>query len=397
MKVAIYTGRIPSTTFIENLIISTSMQGVKIYIYGSLNEKYQCFYDKNVFLFIRSRNRFKKLFNVIFQFLFLTLKTPSDLIILMKYYNKLKVKDSGGFLNWWSKVLPVILNKPDIFHLQWARSLNFWYFLKDKFNIKLVLSLRGAHINYSPLYDINLKNEYLELFPKVDYFHAVCRAISVEASKYGASLSNISVINSPIDIDHLKRIKITSQKKNKTFKFISVGRSHWKKGYHYSLHAFKKVILDRQDVTYEIILSNSPSEELLFLTNDLGLTDKVIFSKSISQKNIYKKIKSSNCLILPSVEEGIANVVFESMALSTPIITSDCGGMLEIITNNRNGLVFKSRDIKDLSKSMIKIINMNRISREKMITNAFNYVSKNNNFFLIGSKMKKLYLNVIDE
>ena len=53
-------------------------------------------------------------------------------------------------------------------------------------------------------------------------------------------------------------------------------------------------------------------------------------------------MRESDCLILPSVQEGISNVVLESMAIGLPIISSDCGGMKEIINDGRNGFLFSS-------------------------------------------------------
>ena len=80
--------------------------------------------------------------------------------------------------------MPVVNNLPDIFHIQWAKSLEEWIFLKDIFDIKLVLSLRGSHITYSPLSNEKLAKNYVAYFPKVDCFHAVSLAIANEASKY---------------------------------------------------------------------------------------------------------------------------------------------------------------------------------------------------------------------
>ena len=51
-------------------------------------------------------------------------------------------------------------------------------------------------------------------------------------------------------------------------------------------------------------------------------------------------MKNSDCFILPSVQEGISNVVLESMAIGLPVVNSDCGGMKEIINNGKNGFIF---------------------------------------------------------
>ncbi|MFL2983043.1 MAG: glycosyltransferase [Candidatus Neomarinimicrobiota bacterium] len=83
-----------------------------------------------------------------------------------------------------------------------------------------------------------------------------------------------------------------------------------------------------------------------------------------------KKIKLSDCLILPSVEEGIANVVLEAMALGTPVISSNCGGMNEIIRNKENGYLFQKRNPKYLSKVMEDVIFLDKDQRMSIINNA---------------------------
>ena len=76
-----------------------------------------------------------------------------------------------------SKILPVLNHTPDIFHIQWAKSLPFWFFLKDIYGVKIVLSLRGSHINYSAYANDSLARNYNILFPKVDKMHAVSKKI----------------------------------------------------------------------------------------------------------------------------------------------------------------------------------------------------------------------------
>ena len=71
-------------------------------------------------------------------------------------------------------------------------------------------------------------------------------------------------------------------------------------------------------------------------------------------------MKQSDCLILPSVQEGISNVVLESMAIGLPVISSDCGGMKEVINYGKNGFYFPARDSITLEKLLLKVMNLSK-------------------------------------
>ena len=119
---------------------------------------------------------------VIVQMVRLLITAPRKYYKLVTYYREISKNQSDGFLNWWGKVLPVVNNQPDIFHIQWAKALPYWVFLKELFGVRIVLSLRGTHITLSPIADIHLANQYRTLFPKVDKFHAVSKSIQEIAS-----------------------------------------------------------------------------------------------------------------------------------------------------------------------------------------------------------------------
>ena len=128
----------------------------------------------------------------------------------------------------------------------------------------------------------------------------------------------------------------------------------------------------------------------MYQVNDLDLSKRVEFIRVKSQLQVYQKIKQSNSLILPSVEEGIANVVLESMALGTPVISSDCGGMNEVVKNN-NGYLFKNRDSLHLAEVMQKMVLLKSKMREEMIINAKNHIEKNHNPMTFSDEFNDFY------
>ena len=233
------------------------------------------------------------------------------------------------------------------------------------------------------------------MFPKVDFFHAVSYAILNEASKYFDIKSKSQIIYTGFNNLILKKKK--KYKTTTSFKFISVGRYHWKKGYQYSISAINILLKAGYDVNYTIITEGQPTEEILYQIQDMRIFNNIQLISLAKQEDIYRKIINSSCLILSSVEEGIANVVIEAMGLGTPVISSDCGGMSEVISNNENGLLYKSRDVNSLVSSMKNMIEMEDKDRNMMIENAKNKIKSEFSMDRLGSKMYKLYLNVLNE
>ena len=130
-------------------------------------------------------------------------------------------------------------------------------FLKYRFGVKIVLSLRGTHINCSPLNDEKLINSYRKNFPIINRFHAVSKSLANEAIKYGAQKKRIEIIPSPINVKLIK-IKKENWKIKHTFKILSVGRNKWVKGLHIALSAIKEICDIGFDINYKIITQDAP-------------------------------------------------------------------------------------------------------------------------------------------
>ena len=54
--------------------------------------------------------------------------------------------------------------------MQWARDLEFYAFLKTRFDIPMVVSLRGAHMHYTPIVSPYIADVYRAIFPEIKGF-----------------------------------------------------------------------------------------------------------------------------------------------------------------------------------------------------------------------------------
>lgn len=347
LKIAIYSGEIPSTTFIERLIVGVAGSGAEVILFGALHHPPT--YSSRVKVVGYRLTRLSKFLHLLRFTVLLSLFKRQEKKRLDTYLNQ----HQSSNLYTKVKYYPVLWHQPDVLHIQWAKGLDDWMWVQE-FGMKLVLSLRGAHINYSPIADTVLAEMYRQHFPKVDGFHAVSKAIGLEAQKYGAHANRITVVYSGLDLNPMPPIEAKTSHGKTVFKIISVGRPHWKKGYTYALDACKLL----KDAGFEFeytIIGGADAIEYQYQLHDLGLQNEVRLVRQRSFEQVQTMIQDSDLLLLPSVEEGIANVVLEAMSLGTLVLSTDCGGMDEVLTNGDNGFLVPIRDSKAIADAVVRI------------------------------------------
>jgi glycosyltransferase involved in cell wall biosynthesis len=111
----------------------------------------------------------------------------------------------------------------------------------------------------------------------------------------------------------------------------------------------------------KILGDGTQRKNLEAMRNQFGLKNKIEFlGFKNNPANFYQQI---DILIIPSLWEGLSIVALEAMAVGVPIIASNSGGLREIIKDDstyggstkggKTGLLFKSRNSKDLAKKIL--------------------------------------------
>jgi colanic acid/amylovoran biosynthesis glycosyltransferase len=345
MKLIIFDGTFKTTAFINRLIEGLVKNGVEVYVMG-FNEELKRPIDGVTYVSLgNSQSQVK--------FLWTSLKWGFSSNAVLKTISLL-LKGRKSVLKKINLSAALSDIQPDIVHMQWVSNIKLFEDVLDQGNYKIVLSQRGYQTNVRPF--VNEKNfNYLQQWlPKFDGFHSVSQAISrVGDQIYDHPKKIDQVVYTGLNLSKFEfQPKVVN---NKTLQIASVGRPNWKKGYDYALKACAK--LDQQGIDFKYtIIGAAGDEELLFLIDDLGLQDKVTLTDKLPQTKVFELMQCSDLFLLPSLEEGIANVAVEAMALGTPVISTDCGGMEELITHDEEGWIVAIRDAEAIAQTIQKFI-----------------------------------------
>ncbi|HEX4403266.1 MAG TPA: glycosyltransferase [Polyangia bacterium] len=75
-----------------------------------------------------------------------------------------------------------------------------------------------------------------------------------------------------------------------------------------------------------------------------GIEARVVFAGALAQPIVAEWVGAADVLCLPSDNEGTPNVVVEALASGVPVVASHVGGVPELVTHERNGLLVPPRD-----------------------------------------------------
>lgn len=81
---------------------------------------------------------------------------------------------------------------------------------------------------------------------------------------------------------------------------------------------------------------------LLALIRQYQLTDKVILTGRLSEEEMKQRFLKSHVFVCASVLENSPNTVGEAMLLGVPVTASDVGGIPDMMTDGKEGLLFES-------------------------------------------------------
>lgn len=164
---------------------------------------------------------------------------------------------------------------------------------------------------------------------------AVSKIAAKSAENYYQLPSNsITVLPNPVDADALRQTSVREPqpKPASILRLVCVGRMTDEKGHRDLIDAFINIQADwptsNPAIHLKLIGDGPLRAELEQRAKEVHEPHSIEFAGTVS--NVSASISQADALILPSLFEGMPNVVLEAMALGTPVIATRAGGTVEL-------------------------------------------------------------------
>ncbi len=191
-----------------------------------------------------------------------------------------------------------------------------------------------------------------------------------------SSVTGFSTINARLELTrHSTALKaeLTHAQKNYSERNIiwlgTIAELHHIKGHATALRGIKEYITGEgykkdtgKKLIYTIIGEGEERAKLEKLIAELELTDTVFLIGHMD--NAAQYIKAFDIFILASLSEGLGYVILEAGMATIPVIASAVGGIPEIITDMKSGILIHPQKPKEISHAIDYLIENKTLAKE---------------------------------
>lgn len=156
----------------------------------------------------------------------------------------------------------------------------------------------------------------------------------------------------------LKAVSATTENKSPPRRYcLMLATYETRKGHAYLLQAFQKVVKDFPDVQLQIYGYGQPHEKQRVADDvkRLKLENNVMLGDFTSQTAAL--LAGASVLVVPSqADESFGLTIIEAMAFGVPVVTTDVGGMPEVLGDSRAGYVCSKDDPVEFAGAIKNIL-----------------------------------------
>jgi glycosyltransferase involved in cell wall biosynthesis len=211
----------------------------------------------------------------------------------------------------------------------------------------------------------------------------------------GARPERVQVV--PNGIDHLRFTRDRSRERAARDSFAirpddvvigAVGRLESEKNYAMLLNAFSEILPAHPRLLLVIAGDGSLRPQLLSLARELGLGYRCRFLGHVDQ--VIDLHHTLDAYVMCSDNEGSPNAVLEAMALETPVVCTNVGGVSDLVRDGVDAQLVPRRDQRALTTALARVVS-DRVGARARATAARRKVEEQLSFERRMKTVERLY------
>lgn len=258
---------------------------------------------------------------------------------------------------------------------------------------------------------ITIKNDYNSSLQQIIYriLHTIIKSLnkisvlspsknSISLIKKDMKFSNIdcyydgeAVLNENEMDENIKNYFMKLKRNHKLLVYI--GRFDREKNLYRALRIFKGALNELKNVKFLIIGNGEEKKELVSFVKENGIPN-VIFVNFI--ENVASYFHLFDLLFITSNREGFPITVWEAMNKKLPILSTNVGGIKEVVENAKCGLIFEPNDEEDGKRKLVYLM-LNDKERKILGENGYFALHKIYTKKNFKETLENFYIKSLDE
>ena len=214
------------------------------------------------------------------------------------------------------------------------------YTLKAICGIPYILSLRGGDVPGFQPYDLARYHRLMKPAIRFLWRQAACVVANSQGLRDLAQSTEpamtIYVIPNGIDVERFRPEGLPDR--NTPVRLLYVGRLTYQKGLDVFIQALRRLDSKIQ-FEVELVGDGNARRPLERMAREFGLVDRLHFAGWLDRTEVPQRYQLADIFVLPSRDEGMANVILEAMASGLPVIATDVAGSRELVRHGKTGLL----------------------------------------------------------
>lgn len=191
----------------------------------------------------------------------------------------------------------------------------------------------------------------------------------------------------------LHQLALLPPKREGPFRFLSLGRLLYWKGFEIGIRAFARISMELPEAEIWIVGDGPELPRLRRVARELGVISKVRFLGGLPRAQALDVLAECDVLVHPSLHDSGGWVCLEAMAACRPVICLDTGGPALQVTDE-TGIKIKpespEQTIGEMAEAMYSLAT-NKEFAARLGLAAHNHVNTNFNWERRGPRLARLY------